>query len=108
MQIASLVVHVKPERIDALTALLRKMPGVEVHGANPELGRLIVTVEDREGGSMTESILAVNVAPHVLGVTLAYEYTDEGLTGEMEYPEPIPGLPQEVADGAGSAQDKEA
>jgi periplasmic nitrate reductase NapD len=105
MKIASLVVHVKPEHIDALSASLRDIPGVGVHGANVEQGRVIVTIEDGEGYRMEESILAVNVAPHVMAVTLAYEYTDEGLTGELEPPEPIPGLPLNVADGTGGAQD---
>ena len=29
--------------------------------------------------SVTDSILAVNLAPKVQGLTVAYEYTDEGL-----------------------------
>lgn len=107
MKIASLVVRVAPEHIDALKDALLKIPGVELHGASAELGRVIVTVEDGEGYAMTDSLLAVNLAPHVLGVTLAYEYTDEGLEHELEHPEPIPGLPLAV-DRIGSAQDKEA
>jgi len=108
MKIASLVVRVSPAHIDTLKAALVEIPGVEVHGANIEQGRVIVTVEDGEGYAMTDSLLAVNMLRHVLGVTLAYEYTDEGLENEIEHPEPIPGLPLQAADGIGSAQDKEA
>ncbi|WP_341648114.1 chaperone NapD [Thauera humireducens] len=43
------------------------------------MGRIVVTVEDGEGWSVTDSILAVNLAPKVQAVTLAYEYTDDGL-----------------------------
>jgi len=107
MKIASLVVRVAPEHIDALQVALAEIQGVEVHGASAEQGRVIVTVEDGEGYAMTDSLLAVNMARHVLGVTLAYEYTDEGLENEIEHPEPIPGSPL-AADGIGSAQDKEA
>ncbi|NMF88510.1 chaperone NapD [Aromatoleum petrolei] len=107
MKIASLVVRVAPEHIEVLKDALQKIPGVELHGASAELGRVIVTVEDGEGYAMTDSLLAVNLAPHALGVTLAYEYTDEGLDNELEHPEPIPGLPLAV-DRIGSAQDKEA
>ena len=79
MKIASLVIRAKPERFPALRETLATIPGVEVHGESSDTGRLVVTVEDGEGWSVTDSILAVSVAPHVLGVTLAYEYTDEGL-----------------------------
>lgn len=79
MKIASLVVRAKPEDFPELRESLRAIPGVELHGESSETGRLIVTIEDGDGYSVTDSILAVNLTRHVLGVTLAYEYTDEGL-----------------------------
>ncbi|QID19451.1 chaperone NapD [Nitrogeniibacter mangrovi] len=79
MNIASLVVRVAPGQREALTRELLEIPGVEVHGAAPDGGRLIVTVEDGEGYSMMDSILAVNVNKRVHGVTLAYEYTGDGI-----------------------------
>lgn len=85
MKIASLVVRVAPEHSQALSAALPAIPGVEVHGAAPDNGRLIVTVEDREGHSHMDSILAVNLHKHVLGVTLAYEYTEDGQ--QLQQPE---------------------
>ena len=79
MKIASLVLRAKPEDFAEAQDYVRTVPGVELHGASRETGRIIVTVEDGEGWSVTDSILAVNLAPKVHGVTLAYEYTDEGL-----------------------------
>jgi periplasmic nitrate reductase NapD len=79
MNIASLVVRAKPEHFALLEELYSGMPGVEVHGRNEQSGHLIVTVEDGEGYATTDSILAVSMAEHALSVTLAYEYTDEGL-----------------------------
>lgn len=79
MKIASLVVKAKAEHFPELKDLLRAIPGVQVHGESAENGRIVVTVEDGEGYSVTDSILAVNLARHVLSITLAYEYTDEGL-----------------------------
>ena len=109
MKIASLVVRVRPEQIEALGASLAKIPGVEVHGANADLGRLIATVEDGEGYSMADSLLAVSLSDQVLGVTLAYEYTDEGLPIDCEHPEPLPGpLHAGPRKAAAGAQDKEA
>jgi nitrate reductase NapD len=109
MKIASLVVRARPECLDALGATLTAIPGVELHGKSAESGRLVVTVEDGEGYSMADSLLAVSQTGHVLGVTLAYEYTDEGLAINDEYPEPLPGRASAVrAAVAGGAQDKEA
>lgn len=79
MNITSLVVKAKPEHFAALRPTLRAIPGVELHGESPETGCLIVTVEDGDGVSVTDAMVAVNLAQHVLSVTLAYAYTDEGL-----------------------------
>lgn len=79
MKIASLVVRVLPKDMSGLKQELVKVPGVEVQYEAQESGHLIVTVEDGEGYAVSDSIIAVNIAPNVQGVTLAYEYTDEGL-----------------------------
>ena len=79
MVIASLVVRVMPQHISELKRELAKVPGVEVQHEAAETGHLIVTVEDGEGYAVSDSIVAVSIAPNVQGVTLAYEYTDEGL-----------------------------
>lgn len=79
MRIASLVVRAKPEHFAELHEILGEIPGVEVHGTSDENGRMVLSIEDGEGYSITDSILAVSLAEHVLGATLAYEYTDEGL-----------------------------
>lgn len=79
MKIASLVLRVLPADFPAVEADLAGIPGVELHGKSLEHGRLIVTVEDGEGWSVTDSILAVNLLPKVQALTLAYEYTDDGL-----------------------------
>jgi nitrate reductase NapD len=79
MKIASLVLKAAADDIPALTEAVLKVPGAEVHGASREQSRLIVTVEDGPGHSMTDSLLAVSHLPQVLALTLAYEYTDEGL-----------------------------
>ncbi|THF61107.1 nitrate reductase [Pseudothauera nasutitermitis] len=79
MNIASLVVRAKPENFARLETQYRDIPGVEVHARCERGGHMVVTVEDGEGYATSDSILAVSTAEHVLSVTLAYEYTDEGL-----------------------------
>ncbi len=79
MNIASLVLRAKPADFALLKQQLEATPGAEVHGESIDNGRLIVTVEDGEGHAVTDSILAISLMPQVLSVTVAYEYTDEGL-----------------------------
>lgn len=79
MNIASLVVRARPEHFPELRERLGAIPGVEMHGECADSGRMIVTVEDGEGHSVADSIVAVNLCKHVLSITLAYEYTDQGL-----------------------------
>lgn len=79
MKIASLVVRILPRDYAEVRAALVRIPGVELHGFAEESGRIILTVEDGDSWAVTDSILAVNLAPKVQGVTLAYEYTDDGL-----------------------------
>jgi len=77
MKIASLVLRCRPDDRTDLEANVIRIPGVEVHGRGDD--RLIVTVEDGEGYAMTDSLVAASTDPRVMSVTLAYEYTDEGL-----------------------------
>lgn len=80
MKVTSLLVRIKPEEREIVSRTLAAIPGVELHGATEDGGRLILTIEDGEGYAVSDSILAVSTAPKVLGVTLAYEYTDEETT----------------------------
>ena len=79
MNIASLVVRAFPADFPVVIEALLRIPGVELHGSSPEQGNIVITIEDGEGWSVTDSILAVNLAPKVQGLTIAYEYTDDGL-----------------------------
>ncbi len=79
MNIASLVVRAFAADFPEVIEALKEIPGVELHGSSAEKGRIVVTIEDGAGWSVTDSILAVNLAPKVQGLTLAYEYTDDGL-----------------------------
>ncbi|MBK9217781.1 MAG: chaperone NapD [Uliginosibacterium sp.] len=77
MRIASLLARVRPEQAASVAASLADIPGVSLYGTTPEGGRLVVMVEDGEGYAVSDSIVAVSIAPGVLGTTLAYEYSDE-------------------------------
>ncbi|MCK6409986.1 chaperone NapD [Thauera sp.] len=79
MNIASLVVRAFPADFPEIVEGLKKVPGVELHGQSAEKGNIVITIEDGAGWSVTDSILTVNLLPKVQGLTIAYEYTDEGL-----------------------------
>lgn len=77
MRIVSLVLRVMPEQIPTARAGLEQIPGVQVHAEDFDAGRMIVTVEDGEGYSVADSIIAAHKVPQVLSATLAYEFNGE-------------------------------
>jgi len=83
MKVASLVVRARPERLAALRNELARMPGVETHAVLPE-GRIVVTVEDVDGAYPAESIVSIHNLGGVIGVSLVYEYSDEGSGTESQ------------------------
>lgn len=78
MKIVSLVLKFLPDKAGEVRTGIEKVLGASV-AADSGNGRMIVVVEDGEGYSTADSILEVHHVPHVMSVTLAYEYTDEGL-----------------------------
>lgn len=80
MKIVSLLLQIRPEQREEISAHLLHIPGVSLHGLTPEGGRLVVMIEDGPDYSVSDSIVAVSIAPNVMGTTLAYEYTDEDVT----------------------------
>lgn len=83
MKIVSLVLKFLPDKAGEVRAGIEQVPGASVE-ADSGNGRMIVVVEDGEGYSTADSIIAVHHVPHVMSVTLAYEYTDEGLEDATE------------------------
>jgi nitrate reductase NapD len=47
------------------------MPGVDVHVAAGD-GRLVVTATDVEGRFASDSLMAMQLMPHVIGAALVY------------------------------------
>lgn len=80
MKIVSLLLQIRPEQREEVSTQLLEIPGVSLHGLTPEGGRLVVMIEDGDDYSVSDSIVAVSIAPNVMGTTLAYEYTDEDVT----------------------------
>ena len=78
MNIASLVLRIRPETRAEAEAALHALPGVECHHMSDD-GKLIVTVEDVAGAAMSDTLIAVHRVPQVLAATLAYEHTEDSV-----------------------------
>lgn len=81
MKIVSLVLKVPPVHADAVCRGVEDIPGAAVAHIDPG-GRLIVLLEDGDGYAVSDSIIRVHQLPHLMSVTLAYEYCDETLAPE--------------------------
>jgi len=77
MNICSLVVHARPERVPAVAAQLGRLPGVEIHGQGE--GRLVVTVEDTAQTLAADTLAAVNGVDGVISTALIYHYGGDAL-----------------------------
>lgn len=75
MNVASLVLRIRPQTRRDAEAALAALPGVECHDMSPD-GKLIVTVESVPGAAMSDVLIAIQREPWVLAATLAYEYSD--------------------------------
>jgi len=76
MNICSMVVHARPERLDNVRGTLSAMPGVEVH-AESDAGKLVVTIENDDRMALTETLMGMNNVEGVLSAALVYEYNEQ-------------------------------
>ena len=76
MEIASLVVHVRPERLDAVREAICALSGTEV-AATDRRGKLVVTVEAGPGDRLGERLTELSVMPDVISTTLVYHAISE-------------------------------
>jgi nitrate reductase NapD len=81
MKIVSLVIKYFPERAEAVQLAIEAVDGASVAHDHGD-GRMIVLVEDGEGYAVSDSIIRVHQVPHIMSVTLAYEYSDDALVLE--------------------------
>jgi periplasmic nitrate reductase NapD len=81
MKIVSLVLKFPPEHTSTVAHAVEQVSGASVAHDHGD-GRMIVLIEDGEGYAVSDSIIEVHRVPHVMSVTLAYEYSDEALALE--------------------------
>jgi nitrate reductase NapD len=77
VEIASILVQVRPERMDAVTSAIEAMPRLEIYSCSPQ-GKLVVVIEADNVGDIGAAINAISSMPHVLTAALVFHATDEG------------------------------
>jgi nitrate reductase NapD len=85
MKIVSLVIKYFPEHAQAVQQGVEAVEGASVAHDHDD-GRMIVLVEDGEGYAVSDSIIRIHQVPHIMSVTLAYEYSDDALVLEEVSP----------------------
>ncbi len=78
MKIVSLVLKYLPEHTHDVQLGVEAVPGASVAHDQGD-GRMLVLIEDGEGYAVSDSIIQVHHVPHIMSVTLAYEYCDDAL-----------------------------
>jgi nitrate reductase NapD len=75
LHVSSLVVHGRPERLDAIRAGLARLAGVEVHAAAPT-GKLVVTLETESEDEIVARLTAISRLDGVLSATLVFHHVE--------------------------------
>ena len=83
MNISSVIVRARPDKLTALRAGIAAIPGVEIHTESDD-GRLIVTIEDRAGCSTADAFVQLHNLDGVIGVSLVYKYCDDEIDQEAK------------------------
>ncbi len=77
MNISGVLVRARPERMAEVEQALRDMPGVDVHASTAE-GRLVITIEQADGRSMADTMVALHDLPGVIAASMVYHQYDPG------------------------------
>jgi nitrate reductase NapD len=75
-EIASILVHVRPERLGAVASAIEALPGSEIYSRSPQ-GKLVVVIEADHVGDIGATLNAISAMPHVLTAALVFHATDD-------------------------------
>ena len=75
-EIASVLVQVRPERMDAAARAIEALPGAEIYSRDPR-GKLVVVLEASTVGVIGSTLNTISLMPHVLTAALVFHGTDE-------------------------------
>ena len=76
IHITSLIVQTVPERVHQVASVLRDVPEADVHRAE-ESGKIIVLLETRGLGDVTDRVDGIRRMPGVINVTLVFHQIED-------------------------------
>lgn len=76
-EIASMLVQVRPEHLEAVAQSIRALGGCEIYDRCPK-GKLVVVIEATDVGVIGATLNTISSMPHVLTAALVFHATDEG------------------------------
>jgi nitrate reductase NapD len=76
VEIASILVQTRPERLDAAVRAIERLSGTQIYGRDPR-GKLVVVVEAIDVGGIGATLNTIAMLPEVLTAALVFHGTDE-------------------------------
>lgn len=74
--IASLLLHVRPDRQPTVRTAIAAMPGTELHIEQP--GKMVVTVEGPHEGWIADRMTALHLLEGVFSAVMVFHHVDRG------------------------------
>lgn len=75
-EVASVLVQVKPERMDAVSCAIEGLSGSQIYSRSPQ-GKFVVVIEADDIGDIGTRLNAISSMPDVLSAALVFHGTDE-------------------------------
>jgi nitrate reductase NapD len=76
-EIASILVQVKPERLDSAVRAIQALPGAQIYSRDAK-GKLVVVLEADDTGAIGTILNRISLMPDVLTAALVFHGTDSG------------------------------
>ena len=77
VEIASILVQVRPERMDDAARAIEALPGAQIYSRDAR-GKLVVVIEAADVGAIGSSLNTISLMPNVLTAALVFHGTDDG------------------------------
>ena len=74
-EIASVLVQVRPERLDEVAGAIAALAGCEVHARDPK-GKLVVVIETSSAGAVGSTLTTIALLPNVFSASLVFHASD--------------------------------
>jgi len=78
MNLSSILVFTTTDKLQELTACLRKLPGIEVHYQCHDTGRLVIIQEAANEQAEIDGLQYIKDLPQVMAAEMFYHYVDDG------------------------------